>query len=240
MYPPAPPPWTATPAPRKRPIGLIIALVATVVIAMVGCVGLGAYAAVNAGQNLAASAILPTPTATPQELITVQDSLAKNNLGWTEDSNCFFKDGSYHIKDGYYCYLGTHFSDTQVTVQVKQVSGPFNTAYGIVYRVTDNGTYYAFMVDGNRDWVDWKCDSNNCSTLRDGVSPAVNTGLGVSNTLSVLTHGSHFALSVNGTNLGETDDTAASAVTSGYVGLIAGDGIEAAFSNLTIALPIYK
>jgi hypothetical protein len=59
----------------------------------------------------------------------------------------------------------------------------------------------------------------------------------MSNRLMVLTQGAHFEFFVNDQQLGQADDNA---IASGKVGLIAGDNVEAAFSNLSIATPTFN
>ncbi len=208
------------------------------VIVVVGSLGVVAYAAVTSQRNVASVVALPTPSPTPHEVIAVQDTLSSNTQGWLESSHCFFKDGSFHIKDNWYCYLAAKYYDTRITVQVRQVSGPLNGFYGIVFHFNTGPSYYTFMIDSSGDWVPEKCEPDNCHGLQHSATTGViHTGLGATNMLTVLTQGSHFEFFVNNTQVGQADDNT---LISGSMGLVAGGNIEAEFSNLTIEVPTYN
>jgi hypothetical protein len=65
-------------------------------------------------------------------------------------------------------------------------------------------------------------------------SPAIHVGLGATNTLEVRVLDSHFDFFVNGTKVGQADDTNYIAISGNDV-LEGSDGIEIVFSNLTIS-----
>ena len=96
---------------------------------------------------------------------------------------------------------------------------------------------YDFDIDSNGKWVVYKCGSGTtCTKLQDYTpNAAIHSGLRASNTLMVRALGSHFDFFVNGTQVGQVDDTS---YTSGMVGLSSGDSIEAVFSNLVISRAI--
>jgi hypothetical protein len=123
-------------------------------------------------------------------------------------------------------------SDGNITVQAKQVAGSLREGYGIVFRRTSTGTWYEFDIDGNRHWAFYKNVNGTGTAIVDfAPSPAIKGGLNTVNTLMVQAKGSHFVFFVNGTKVGEADDTTFS---SGLSGLSASGPIEVAYTNCEI------
>jgi hypothetical protein len=220
--------------PRKASSGTRTALVIALVLFVFSGLAVTLYAVSNAGRGGSPSATVK-PTATPNEVVVVQDSLAANNLGWPKTDHCFFQDDSFHIKDNRFCYAGKPYSDARITIQTSQISGPATSPYGIVYRVTSLKDFYGFEVSGDGSWFVWKCAAGNCTKI---VPTTQTTKLqgdnGQVNTLAVLMQGDHFEFFINNEKVGSVIDET---FTSGNVGLEAGKGIEVAFTNLTIAVP---
>lgn len=157
-----------------------------------------------------------------------------NKSDWTNDSNCFFGSGGYHINAGYICYSpADKVGDAVTTVSVKQTSGPITYFYGLVIRRLSKGNYYEFQIDANGKWRFGKV-VNGTSTDIVALTPSatIKTGLNQVNTLSVQAQGSHFVFSINGTQVGSADD---STFTRGDTGLIGNDGIEVIYTNLIVA-----
>jgi hypothetical protein len=185
------------------------------------------------------SAATPTPagpTPTPTPTVIYQNTLTTASSDWQSDQNCFFGSDGYHIKGSFLCFApaGT-LGDLDMSVQVKQISGPTTNAYGIALRRPSSGNRYEFDIDSNSKWLFVKCVNDNCTNLSDfTATSAISGGLTAANTLRVRAVGSHFDFFVNGTQVGQTDDTT---FTSGDVGLGGTDGSEVVFSNLKIIKP---
>ncbi|HLW00650.1 MAG TPA: family 16 glycoside hydrolase [Ktedonobacterales bacterium] len=247
-YPPMQPPGGMAPLPpaptppRRGRSGLIIGTLLVLIVLLAGGLGVSLYAlnARNAQQRQtggATSTAAPSPTPTPGEVVLFQDSLTSNTNGWANDANeshCFFKDKSYHVKDGYYCLAPAgSVSDANITVQVKQVAGSLRYAYGIVFRRASPGNWYEFDIDSNSKWVFRAVINNSSSTLVPYTpNTAIKGGLNQVNTLRVQAKGTHFTFYVNGIKVGEAADTMFS---SGYSGLSAdGADTEVAYNNFQI------
>ena len=99
-------------------------------------------------------------------------------------------------------------------------------------RRPSTGNYYSFYIDSNSKWG----FSKHVNNTRTDVIPyqfnaAIKGGLNVKNTLLVRMKGSHFDFYINGTKVGQADD---STYTSGLSGLFGNDNIEVAYNNFKI------
>jgi hypothetical protein len=233
-------PWTGqvqTPPQQKKSragciVGCLVALVVVVALA-----GGGLFFLRNQANGLSVAGITlgGTNTGPGGGTLIYQDALdGSTKSQWTNDSNCFFGSGGYHINAGFICYAPSDkVGDAATTVSTKQISGPITYFYGLVVRRVSKGNYYEFQVDANGKWRFGKVvNGTSTDIVGQSASTAIKTGLNQVNTLAVQAQGSHFVFSVNGTQVGTADD---STFTSGDTGLIGNDGIEVVFSNLSIA-----
>jgi hypothetical protein len=179
----------------------------------------------------------PVPTSTPVPSYIFQDSLSSNSNNWIDDSNCFFKSGSYHIASGYICYAPTNdVADAVGKVTVQQLSGDNTTGYGIVFRRPSQGNYYQFLIDSNGKWAFLKTVSGNTTTLADfQANSAIKSGLNTSNTIAVKAVGSNYTFFVNDVQVGQFSDTTFTA--AGSWGLTGSDGLEVVYTNFSLAKP---
>lgn len=237
-YPPSSPAAPALPE-RKRRTGLLVgSIIAAVLIVCVSGVGLLYALASHLPTPRAAisTSITLTPlTPTSPTHIVYQNSLTTATDGWPNDTRCFFRADGYHITNGTICFAPAgDETDIDVSVHVRQVSGPITHTYGVVFRATPSaGTAYYFSIDSNSKWIFYRCVAHNCTTLvRFTPNSAIQAGLNTPNTLEVRARGGHFEFFVNGTQIGQADD---SSIQSGYVGLVAGSSIECVFDNLTVS-----
>ena len=233
-------PWTGqaqTPPQQKKSragciVGCLVALVLVVALAGGGFFFLRSQAN---GLTVAGVTLGGTNTGPGGGTIIYQDALdGSTKSQWTDDSNCFFGSGGYHINAGFICYAPSDkVGNAVTTASTKQISGPITYFYGLVVRRVSKGNYYEFQVDANGKWRFGKVvNGTSTDIVGQTASTAIKTGLNQLNTLSVQAQGSHFVFSVNGTQIGAADD---STFTSGDTGLIGNDGIEVVFSSLSIA-----
>jgi hypothetical protein len=242
MYPPGYAP--APPPRRKGRVGLIIGAVSAAVVVVCG-LGFGLLYAAGTHLGTAARATataeaIPTATqvkATAPQTGTVifRDDFSSASSGWNNDANCFYSSGSYHIKNGYVCYApaGSQ-SDVAISVRVAQISGTTTHLFGIAFRIApQTQDHYEFDISGEGEWGFFKCIKDMCNPVVDVTSdPSIHRGLNTPNALQVYAKGSHFDLYINGTKVGQADDTT---FMSGEVGLWGDTDSEYVFDTLTIA-----
>jgi hypothetical protein len=219
-------PASPTPtAPRPRRTGLLVAGMLLFALILAGGVGVVAYqfglhqeqAAVK---TAAATATRPAvPTATAVEQVVFSDPLTSPDHPWPQTSGyCDFQGGSYHTLKDYICFapLGV-YSDVNITVQVKQLTGAVDTLFGLVFRYVNTTNFYDFRITSNSLWIfDKLVNGKHTFILPQSANPAIQAGIGVVNTLRARIHGTHFQFFVNGTMLGQATD---STLASGVIGL---------------------
>lgn len=236
----APAPLPPSMPPRKSRAGWIIGTLVVISVLLAG--GLGFTLLTLKGQGSQSStkgaptSSTPAATATPSETVFFQDPLTSNANGWASDTHCFFQNQSYHSKDGYICYAPVgSLSDATISVDMQQISGPITWFYGLVFRRVSKGNYYVFDIDSNGKWLFGKDVNDTYSDILPyRPDSGIKTGLNAVNTLLVRMKGSHFEFYINGTKVGETDDTTYAAGLSG----IHGDShLEATFNNFKVTLP---
>jgi hypothetical protein len=185
--------------------------------------------------TLTPSPTAASPTATPVERVIFADPLTAPIHPWLVDaSHCLFKGRSYHALADFICQapIGIQ-SDTAISVQVKQVTGTDRAFFGISLRYSGAGNFYLFMITSNSTWTFVKVVHNaSHAIIAETVSAAIKPGLNTSNTLLVRVKGAHFDFFINGTSVGEADDTTFSA---GLAGLIGAQNTDVAFNNFQVA-----
>lgn len=234
----APPPYAPVPAPRRSRTGLIVGVVVAAALVLVAGVGAaGVYLANQGANNTVGSGSATTIAATPTATVIFQDALTADNGGWAVDPpHCQYANGGYLISNNYVCYAPAGIiGDATVSVQAKQVQGPTTSLFGIALRRVSKGNFYVFEIDSNSEWDFVKAVNGNATEI---VSPtqnaAIKGGLNVANTLLVRSSGSHFDFFVNGTKVGQADD---STYSSGKAGLEAGDTMQVVYNNFKITNP---
>lgn len=226
---PAPMPPPARKKPRTK---LIIGIAAAVVVVVLGACGWGIVATVQALHLPTQSAV---PRETPNEVYS--NDFSSSAAGWVNDSRCFWKSDGYHVTSGYICDAPIgNYSDVDIKVTVKQVSGPTNSPMGIAFHLLPQSgvisQYYLFNVTADGRWGFAKCNSNSCThPINFRSEDAINQGTGASNSLEVYAKGAHIDFFINGKAVGSLDDATYS---MGAIGLLAGDGAECVFTNLFI------
>jgi hypothetical protein len=234
-----PSPWaapTSTP-PRRSNVGLIVGVVLAVVV--VACAGLGfaAYALSPHNGQPNTSTGAGTPTATSGATIVFQDSLTSNTNGWyVQAPYCQFAHGGYQIGDDSICLSPSQaVGNATISVRARQISGATNATFGIVMRHASKGNYYAFHIVGLGQWDFIKVVNGRLTRIVDWTdSSAISRGLNAINTLAVTGQGSHFILSINGTQVGQANDTT---FASGDTGLAGGTSMQVVYNDFKITEP---
>lgn len=220
----APSPWGGTAVPmtqvrRKQNRFRIIASVITVVVI---------------GAAVAVAALTSKSGGTNASNVIYSNALTSASSDWSTGGQCNFASDGYHIKNGFICYAPAgDLGDATATVDVKQLFGSTTAAdFGIALRRTSQGNYYQFGIDGNSEWDFGKVVGGTFKSLVEPTSnAAIKGGLNTTNTLQVVAKGSHFDFFVNGTKVGQADDTT---FASGKSGLFVSEQAESVFTNLKI------
>lgn len=197
--------------------------------------------AVNAQATQQAAAA--TATVVEGSTPLLKDSLSRDiSNRWPDDGiNCAFRDGAYHVivtsKDYLQpCELALQTLDNSaMQVDVSLLSG--NNA-GLIFRVNSD-QFYDFEINNKGGFFFRRHDAGAGSKyvylMQNTQSAAIAPG-GQKNTLLALANGSDFKLFINGTFVGEAQD---STYVSGQLGLVAGTlspnaSGEASFGNLSV------
>jgi hypothetical protein len=215
---------------------LIVVLVLALVVAGIaytvahGAQGFGSLGGLGGAANVG-----PAPTSTiPPRVVVYSSPLDIHTTGWEHQDGCNFEADGLHVTDNFTCFAPiTEQTDVEVSVTLKQISGPtFKWAGGISLRSTP-ATAYQFVATSDGSWAFFKClkDQQYCTPLVQKDSSVLHTGLGATNTLDITARGSHFEFAINGTASGSFDDTTFPA---GIEGVVGNDGVEVVFTNLTI------
>jgi len=179
----------------------------------------------------------PQPTATPKTQVVFQDSMATNDRKWFTSGSASFANGGYTIQGYLITYAPTHnLGNVTVSVRVRELSGPTDQFYGLVFRGANSNTYYFFGVSANQRWTFTNGAPRNGKAI---VAPTSNShiaaGLGASNTLTVTATGGHFVFSVNGVMVGQAND---GAISSGTIALaVPVDHLTAVYNDFIVSVP---
>jgi serine/threonine protein kinase len=167
-----------------------------------------------------------------------QNALTSPASEWEPDQNCFFASDGLHAKPNLACQSPVRgLANVDVSVQMRQISGAVTDMNGIEVRRSGNpASLYEFDIDATGEWLFKLCirSFDNCHNLDAGNDSAIQTGLGAVNTVEVRAVGSHFTLLVNGTQVGQTDD---SSLESGDVWLDTGGRSECVFTDFMASRP---
>ncbi len=217
---PAPPVWAgAAPPPLAKPRKRRTWLFVLLLVVIVACIGVVLVSLLSNLNNKGA---------------VYDSSLRVTASGWVTNSNCSFQADGYHIKGSYICYAPINAQQNALTtVKVKQTGGQDTFAfYGVVLRRVSAGNYYMFAIDSAGKWRFGKVvDGQYTDIVKEQSTQAIDSDQDATNTLTVQAKGQHFIFEINNTRVGEIDDGTYS---SGLWGLSGADGIEVAYTDLTI------
>jgi hypothetical protein len=167
--------------------------------------------------------------------VIYQSSLKGSLDNWEVGSDCTPKSDGYHIRSGSICYapIGSQ-ANADITVHVAQLGGSTELFYGIVLRSAPRQHYYLFGIDGNGKWAFVNVPGTTklpVSVIAPTLDSAVHNGIHKVNTLEVKMKGTHFDFFINGTKVGEIND---SHYATGQIGLSGEDGVEVVYTDLSI------
>ncbi len=166
-----------------------------------------------------------------------------------EDTNVGLANGAYHIavyRTNYMAWgipvSAPDFGDMVLEVDARQSSGPLDNTFGVLVRYLEDDeqySYYWFQISGDGFYsVDLSWEDEWTSLVGWEPSPAIRTGLRVTNRVRVSCTGGQFSFYVNGVHLVDlVDDT----IGRGSIGLAAGAideaGVAVEFDDLKVYEP---
>ena len=198
-----------------------------------------ATATVTARQNM----FTQDTTGTPALNDPLSDKTGNN--GWDQGTNsvgntgCVFTGGDYHASEARLGYLqpciaeNTNFSNIAYQVQMIIDKG---SQGGIIFRAdSSKNQYYLFRIGSDGSYaLDLYNGTNQGTTLSNGLSSNITTGLGQSNQVAVIANKNTLYLFVNQQFITSVKD---STLSSGQIGVVALDystPTEVEFSNAQV------
>jgi len=104
--------------------------------------------------------------------------------------------------DGLYSAVEHHFSDFDITVDTRAVTGNEDNGYGIVFRQLDRENYYMFHISTNGFYRVTRLVDGSTRTLSTWVpSPLITTGFDVVNQVRVVANDDQFRFYINDTSV---------------------------------------
>ena len=197
--------------------------------------------ATSFAQATAQANAIPNPYPPDTGNLVLNDPLHDNSQGHSWDvhatpvnNNCQFAGRAYqstsdyaskNLYSGNTCFAeNTDFSNFTFQVQAILVKG---LCEGIAFRGDSKANNFDRFVICSNAWYDFRqCSNSYCDVLlANGPSPAINTQLGMTNTLAVVANGAVITIYVNGKQIVSTTDGGFNQgqiglVTSGYGGTL--------------------
>ncbi|HJT59607.1 MAG TPA: family 16 glycoside hydrolase, partial [Ktedonobacteraceae bacterium] len=184
-----------------------------------------------------------TATAVTSTTPLLTDNLSSAaNSNWPNDgTNCVFRQGTYHVVVTSADFLqpcelnGQAFDNVALQVNVSLLSG---SDAGLIFRANGD-QFYDFEINNKGEFFLRRHDAGAGSKynyLIQNTQSAAIAPIGQKNTLLVIANGSNFKLFINGTFVGEAQD---STYASGQMGCVAGTLSpdkrgEASFADLSV------
>jgi hypothetical protein len=165
---------------------------------------------------------------------------------WDEGSvaintGCMFTNSAYHVSEAKQGYFQPCIAeDTQFSNFAYQADLTINKGnpgqVGIVFRVSsDNTAYYLFRIGTDGSYaLDVYSTHGNVKTLVQGLSSAITTSFGQSNTLTAIAQGSHYLLFANGQYVDSATDSTLQTGKIGVVAINAGTPIDVTVGNVQV------
>ena len=103
--------------------------------------------------------------------------------------------------------ISNQWSDFYVEIDTKQIDGPVNTGYGLIFRYVNDKNFYFYSVDANGYYSLWKLVDDQWQSIVDWTATDIlATGAGAGNRIGVLAEGKHLVLVANDKIVTEVDD----------------------------------
>ena len=221
-------------------LSLIFLLIAAILTPKANGVGVGLTQSAPPATPAPAATELPTPF--PAGYYTA--SLINGAADWTMGSHCVEKSDGLHIANslnGCAAPDAAQANDGDLSVVVKQISGPLDRSYGLFFREDSLGGYnlYSFLITSNGYWEMLKEVNKVYSNVTNWQpESAIHTGLNVNNTIEVRFKGPQFTFLINGRQVGLVTDYSVNAqgtkdnpLPNTGDGLFGNANIEVVFTN---------
>ena len=188
---------------------------------------------------------------TPDPNILFQDDFSSTSSGWDTVRNDtgmtdYDQDG-YRIQvletnTDYWANPGlSTLTDVSISVEAKKLSGPDDNDFAVICRYVDVDNFYAFLASSDGYFGITKVVAGSQELMgQEQLQPtdAIQQGTDVLNTLRADCVGSTLTFTINGTQVGQVQDTTFS---TGDVGLMAGTfdapGTDILFDNFVVRKP---
>lgn len=192
------------------------------------------------GSHSAHATATPHPTVTPTAValtVKYQNSLETAAPSWPRSSRSYFSNGGYELNGNWISFSPVKAtSDGTFSVRMRQLGGPSDQFYGLVFRSPDSNHFYFYGIDQNQQWTFTTIQNGNSTPI---VAPTtasqIAPGFNANNTISVSATGSHFVFSINGAQVGQAND---STFATGSAGLINTSGnMQVVYNDFTVSVP---
>ena len=244
--PPPPEPARVETKPKKSnllPIALVVGLA---LLMLCLCAG-GVVVWLIAGEESAGdpTSVMPEPGS-----LLYEYNFDDPGSGWStftgDGTYVGYEDGGYRlvINQSNYMVWGNpepalDLADLLIEVDVRQVEGPLDNNFGVLVRYIENDeqhSYYWFQISGDGFYsVDFRLEDEWIPLVKWEASPAIYTGLGVTNRIGVVCSGGQFSFYVNDDHLVDVSD---GTIGRGSIGLAAGtfeeSGVVVQFDDLRV------
>jgi hypothetical protein len=195
-------------------------------------------------QRPATATRAPSRTPTPAKPTPYVVNFDKPTGNWEEGSGDEitrrYESGKYHIvvdaaETTVWSTSGNEFSDFTLEVEASQVAGPNDNGYGVLLRYVDSDNFYYFEISGDGYWEFSKQYEGEWHTFVEWTkASAIRQGQAM-NRIRVSCEGEVFTFFVNGTRVGEYED---STFPEGDIGLAVSayeaGGVDIAFDDLKV------
>ena len=244
--PPPPEPALVETKPKKSNLRTIAIVVGLALLMLCLCAG-GAVVWLITSEESAEdpTSVMPEPGA-----LLYEDNFDDPDSGWStfdgDGTAVGYEDGGYRmiINRTEYMVWGNpepalDFADLLIEVDVRQVEGPLDNNFGVLVRYLENDeqhSYYWFQISGDGFYsVDFRLEDEWIPLVDWEASPAIYTGLGVTNRIGVVCSGGQFSFYTNDVHLVDVSD---GTIGRGSIGLAAGtfeeSGVVVQFDDLRV------
>ena len=183
------------------------------------------------------ASVSPTPSPTPGGTVIYQAPLTSATRSWPNSSHSYFADGGYELRGAWIAYTPSpSVGDGLISVRLRQLSGPADQFYGLLFRGANDNLYYFYGISGSQQWTfSLVTNGNGRPIVAPTADSHITAGLNANDTIAVRATGGHFVFYVNGAQVGQADDAT---ISSGRVGLINTVGnLAVVYNDFTVTGP---